>query len=223
MAKSNIKGQSLIEILIALAIGGILIAGAAGAIALLLKNNLETKTIQTAVYLAQELADNVNVFAESDWHKIYDLSKGSANHYYVSSSTREITGGDEPVSIEGKSFTRYFYVENVNRENCGVGDITENAATACSSWPGDDNAITEDPSTQKLTVKIEWQGGRNLSETKYLTRSRNLSFQQTDWSAGANQENFPTSTGASLVNNKFATSTGIDYSTSTGSIIIQGL
>jgi four helix bundle protein len=218
----SISGQSLIEVLIGLAVGGILIAGASGAIALLLKNSAETRNAQTASFLAQELTDNLSALAEADWHKIYGLAKGAANHYYISSSTREIISGEEPVLIESKNFTRYFYVENVNRTKCGVGDITENAFTTCASWPGDANAISEDPSTQKLTVKIEWSGGRNISQTKYLTRSRNISFRQTDWSAGPNQENFPTSAAGTIVNNKFASSTNVNYSTSTGSIVIQG-
>lgn len=218
MGKYNInsinvpKGQSLIEIIVALGIGALLVGGSAGAIALIIRNNLETRTVQTASSLSQELMDNIQAITESDWHKIYDRSKGSGSHYYISSSTREIISGEESLSVENRNFTRYFYVENVNRTSCGTNNITDNAATGdCASipsWPANDGSIAEDPSTQKITAVIKWGSGGTLVKTEYASRSRNLIFRQTDWSGGANQEGPITQ-----VNDKFTSSTGIDFST----------
>lgn len=100
------------------------------------------------------------------------------------------------------AITRSFYVENVNRD--GSGYITTGAGT-------------DDPSTQKITVS--YQVGSNPASTlsAYLTRSRNRIFLQDEWGGGAGFDGpYTTST------TKFSTSTSIDNTSSSGSIIISG-
>src|SRR3989304_6109207 len=67
---SPIGGQSLIEILIGIAIGAILIGGAATTITLTLRSNVQNKNIQTASSLSQAILDKVTVYADADWHNI---------------------------------------------------------------------------------------------------------------------------------------------------------
>lgn len=79
------------------------------------------------------------------------------------------------------AFSRYFYTGNVNRKACGTGDITTDAATTCT---GSANDITEDPSTQKITVNMSWnvKGASQSSEnSEYITRWLNSYTDQTDW------------------------------------------
>ncbi len=215
------NGQSLVEILIALGIGVLIITGVSVLMGVNLQSDLSAKTAQIASSLAQETSDSAKSISESDWRKIYNLSKGSGFAYYISSSTQGIISGIEQAVVEGRSFNRYFYVENVNRTQCGIGDITQSSISFCAAFPGASSEINEDPSTQKITVVISWTNNK-IEKSQYISRSRNLSFVQSDWSGGPGQESFATSTGGVIVNNKFSSSTNINYSSSTGSITIQG-
>ena len=217
----NEKGQSLVEILVAIGVGAILIGGAVGVISPILKSNLETKNIQVASSLAQQYLDNLRNIAEADWSNIYNppALKGSDSQFYLSSasSTYIIISGSLPMVVEGRNFAIHFSVENVNRDSCGAGNITEESVTFCSAGPGS-AGIADDPSTQKITVSVSWVSGGFLSRSEYFTRSKNAVFVQTDWSGGAEQEGPITSE-----NGKFASSTNINFSTTTGAIKIQGL
>ena len=221
MEKYNTNsGQSLVEIMVAIGIGAILIGGATTVIVSILRSNLETKSVQIATSLTQEYLDKLQTLAESDWHIVYNppLGKGPSSQFYLTtaSTTFALAAGTTSTIIEGRTFTRYFSIENVNRNLCGAGDITLDAVTSCGSGPGT-VGITDDPSAQKITVTVSWPDGRSISRTQYFTRHIDKVFVQTDWSAGPNQEGPITS-----ANNRFTSSTDINYTTSTGSIIIQG-
>lgn len=194
----------MIEIIIGMAVGVIFIGASVGAIALILRSNYDVRTTQIADSLASEYLDTLQTISEKNWHDIYDLSgKGPSSQFYLiaSGTTYAILPSATTTIMEEKSFTRYFSVENVNRDN---GEITESGGN-------------EDPSTQKIMATVDWEGGRTLNKTQYLTRSRNSVFRQTDWSGGSGQEGPIT-----LPNNKFASSTDIDYTSASGLIKIQG-
>jgi len=212
------SGQSLVEIIIALAIGAILIGGATAVLIPILRSNLETRHVQIATSLAQEYLDNVQNLTESNWLNIYNLTpKGPSSQFYLraTSTTYEILSGATSTVVEGRTFTRYFSIENTSRNLCGASDITTNATSSCASGPGS-SGVADDPSTQKITAIVTWPESRSISKTQYLTRNINKVFVQTDWSAGPGQEGPITSE-----NNQFATSTNINYTTTTGSIIIN--
>jgi len=234
------KGQSLIEILIGLVIGVIIIGAVVGLLIISLRSDSDTKNTQTASFLAQDNIDKIKSISESNWNKIYNLSKGSSSTYYLlydaSSSAFYVLSGYETLTFEGKVFRRYFYVEDVNRNQCGVGSISTSSITpSCAvgySWPPPVSRIDLDPSTLKITAVVLWNNDqRSVKISQYITRSQNQIFQQTDWSGGPGQENFPVSNSSTVVNNKFATSSmptssdpslrGVDYSTP-GVIKIQG-
>ena len=226
----NSKGQSLIEMIISISLGVVFLGIAAGSATMILRNNFEARTSQIAASLAQEYLDGVSSLAQKNWLNVYNppAVKGPNSQFYLDASggNYAIISGTTSIIIESRSFTRYFSIENVNRENCGVGNATSSGASGnCAiDFPGSSTDIYDDPSTQKITATVEWDNGqRKASSVRYLTRSQNASFQQSDWSGGFGQENFATSSQGTIVNNKFATSTGIDYSTTTGAIRIQGL
>ena len=215
---SDCNGQSLVEIIIAIAVGAILIGGATAVLIPILRSNLETRHVQIATSLAQEYLDNVQNLTESNWLNIYNLTpKGPSSQFYLraTSTTYEILSGATSTVVEGRTFTRYFSIENTSRNLCGASDITTNATSSCASGPGS-SGVADDPSTQKITTTITWPESRSISKTQYLTRNINKVFVQTDWSAGPGQEGPITSE-----NNQFATSTNINYTTTTGSIIIN--
>lgn len=214
MNKHN-QGQSLVEALIALFIGAIFIGASATAIVSIMRNNLKAKNTQVAVSLTQELFDNVRVLAEFDWNGLYGLaSKGLGSQYYASLTTRTIVSGTETLTIpavNGKNYTRYFSVENVNRGVCGAGDINLGTPDIGCVF-GNENL--EDSSTQKITVFVSWNDG-SINTVQYLTRNRNAIFAQTDWSGGNLLDQVIT-----IPDNKFSTSTNIDYTTAAGSIVL---
>lgn len=221
--KFKVNGQSLIEVLIAISVGAILIGAATATIIPVLRSNLETRTVQIAGSLAQEYLDNLRSLAESNWYQIYNppSAKGAGSQFFLfpTGVTYAITSGATSIMAEGRTFTRYFSIENVNRNLCGVSDITIDAATSCASGPGN-SGITEDPSTQKITSIVSWTAGGSaggqINKVQYLTRSQNKVFVQSDWSAGPGQEGPITAE-----NNKFASSTNVNFSTTTGSIRIE--
>jgi len=235
------KGQSLIEILIGLVIGVVIIGAVAGLLVISLRSDSDTKSTQTASSLAQDTINKIKSVSESDWNKIYNLLRGSSSTYYIlynaSSSAFDVSSGYETSTFEGKIFRRYFYVENVNRDQCGVGSISSSSITpSCAvgySWPPPASRIDLDPSTQKITVVVKWDNDkRDVKISQYITRAQNQVFQQTDWSGGPGQESFPISGSSTVVNNKFATSStatsgdpslrAIDYTSAPGVIKIQG-
>ncbi|MDO8429961.1 MAG: 6-bladed beta-propeller [bacterium] len=200
------RGQSLIEVVIAMAIGVIMIAVSSGTIALVLQSNQLSQNNQTASELAVALADNLSVLTESNWHNIYDLNKGSGNKYYIatSSGVLVIQSGEEQIIVDGIQFARYFYAENVSRNSGGNIESVYNVSN-------------DDPSTQKATLVTNWIINGSNSVTAYsiyLTRWRNRLLWQTDWSGGSGQEG-----PVSQINNKFDSYQNVNFSATPGSIV----
>ncbi len=200
---SSQKGQSLLEVLIALVVGSIFIIGAATIIVPSLRLNTQANRIQVGAALGKELLENVRVSSEADWHTIYNLNKGSSNHYHLTTSTSPFAAaaGDEIIAVSTTTYTRYFYLDNVGRD--ASGNIISSGGT-------------DDPSTLKVIVVYSWSNGPSNTIATYLTRFKNNVFDQTDWSGGPGQAGPATTT-----NSRFSTSSQIDYATTTGSIIIK--
>jgi type II secretory pathway pseudopilin PulG len=201
-------GQSLIEILVAVAIGVILVVGALTIVTPSIKTGSDVGRIQVASGLGKQLFDNLRAASEKDWHNIDTLATSSANRYYVIASTSPFTttSGVESVLVGTTTFTRWFYIDDVYRNVSGKIDVS---------------GSSPDPSTKKATVVYTWPTGNNSSGTfvGYITRTHDEALLQTDWGAGANQSG---PLNATSVNSKFATSVNIDYTTSSGAIVIQG-
>ncbi len=152
-----------------------------------------------------------------------NLLKGSApGHRYYLATTTPFTSvnGEESKTLDGVTYTRYFYVQDVKRTKCGIGDIT-NSALSFSCSPGSGNAI--DPSTEQVTVVTSWPSGGNVTISRYLTRTANRITMQTDWSGGPTKN-----TGtpdpvlpATTISNQFYDSSNADYTSIPGAIQIQ--
>lgn len=98
------------------------------------------------------------------------------------------------------TYTRYFYLTDVYRDGSG------NVVTSGGGY---------DPSSKQITVVYSWANGTTNSMSTILTRTRNAVFSQNDWSGGPGQNTAVTST-----NNQFATSSNIDYTTTTGAFYL---
>lgn len=198
------SGQSLVEILVAVAIGAIIIGGASYAISFILLSGTANEQRQTATILANDVISKVQAVADANWLDIYNLSgKGPASQFKIAASGIQlaVATGTATSSINSTVYTFYFSVENVNR------DASDNIVTSGG---------TNDPSTQKVTAKVEWVNrglSQNFQLTEYLTRWRNNVFNQTDWSGGASADAV-----LSQPDNKFSTSANIDVTSTPGSI-----
>ncbi len=187
------SGQSLIEVIIGATIAGIFILGASNLLSISSLGNARNKERQTATFLVQELAENLSIYAESKWFCVssgscaatrgfYNLNKGSANKYYLIGTPLEWRSGEEAISISNISYTRHFFLENICRLSDGsIFGVQSGSCTGGS---------TEDQSTQKATIIVKWtmaEKNYDLKLSQYITRTRNTSIRQTDWSGGSGQ------------------------------------
>lgn len=204
------RGQSLVEILVSITVGVIMIVGAIAIIAPALKINTDVNRAQVGAALAKELLDNVRAGTEANWHLIDTLATTSANLYYVmGTSPFTIATGTESIAIATTTYTRAFYVDNVCR-NVGFK----------ISGTGNCGGDVYDPTTKLITVRYVVPTNLTRTMSLYITRSSDRIFDQTDWSGGQNNDTIPyTSTNT---RNFYTTSTNINFTTSTGSMVIQG-
>ena len=209
------QGQSIMELIVGLGVTTIIVSASAITIAAVLRSDIQAKRLQVATNLTRELSDNTRAFAAADWRNIYDLIHGSGNRYSFDTSASPFTASSssETLEVEGVTYNRYFYVENANRTLCGEGVITTDGTTACPQIGA--TGVADDPSTQKLTIVATWPGTETgVRLVEYVSRSRNAITRQTDWSGGSGQESFP----SSGVNTQFASSTGISFTGTPGSL-----
>ncbi len=99
-----------------------------------------------------------------------------------------IRPGKETIVANNVTFLRWFSVQNVFRDTCGVGNVTTTVTTNYCTLSTSTNTMTgvlEDPSTQQLTVYITWNGGQNLYKvSQYISRTRDQVIRFNDWSGG---------------------------------------
>jgi len=192
--------------------------------------NNETDYISTSV-LTTGVWHLVNLVADGSSLSIYvdgafrasttQTVTPAANAYslYITAPTYTLDGLIDDVRVYNRAlsaneisqlynssiYSRYFYIENVNRTVCSVGDITTGTSTGCISVAGAGSGdIADDPSTQKVNAVVTRSDGATSQYYEYLTRSRNAVFSQTDWSGGSGQEGPYT-----VVGSGFSSSTNI--------------
>lgn len=201
----NQRGQSLIELIIGIALGVLFIAGAIGIVVLTLRIGSYNKISQTASQLTHELANQIPAVTAADWHELFDVTHGTSTSYHLvqSGGFVEIATGTEEVTINGQPYTRSFTIEDVYRDE--NSEITDASGTL-------------DPSTLKVTITTAWvQSGdsANISFTQYVARNRSRAFNQTDWSSGP-ADNGPHASPTA----GFSSETNIEYASIAGSIYI---
>ncbi|MEZ4156968.1 MAG: prepilin-type N-terminal cleavage/methylation domain-containing protein [Candidatus Paceibacterota bacterium] len=205
--KQNIKntaGQSLIEVMVALAVGALFIGGAVAVIAVSLRISGQNEYAQTATNLNQELGDRIGIVARADWHSISSLATSTEYSLEESGNFLAVATGSEDIVIDSITYTRFFTVESVERDS--ANQITDSG--------------TVDPSSLMVTLTTRWTQGPDTPEitmTRFIVRTGSEIFNQDDWVDGGGVAGPVTS-----VPDAFATSTNINYS-ATGTIIIDTL
>jgi hypothetical protein len=199
------SGQSITELLLAIAVGTIFMVAAATIIAPALQENTQAVNVQQGATVGQDLLNNVRVFSEAGWNNVMALATGTSHQYYLitSSSPYTATSGIQSLVLGTTTFTRYFYLSDVYRTSGG------NATSTASG-----NAY--DPSTKQIFVVYNWTHGQTSTISTYLTRNDDAVIDQTDWSGGPGASGVATS-----ASSQFATSSNIDYSTTTGALYVS--
>ncbi len=205
MSLNSRRGQSLVELIVALGIGTLFIIGAIGALTVTLRLDSQSSHSQPAIELTNALIEELRTISNADWHTLDNLTKDGTTEYQVTTTTTfyAASTGKEPVTLNETTYERYFVLDPVYR------DADEQIV---------DSSGTLDPSTLKVTAITEWsQYGQTLDVrfVTYLGRIRNRLFTQTDWSGGFTNTDGVVST----LPTEFTTSTNIRYSTA-GSLTI---
>lgn len=182
------RGALLLELLIAISVLAIVLSVGSQAVFVSLQSGKTSGESDVAIGLANEALEAVRGTAEEKWQNIYTLTKG--NHYYATSTAPAgkwaLASGDEAIALNTANYTRYVTIQNVCRDTTptsraitGITD-TDGTLTTCTTSTG-----LFDPSTQKVTVTVSWQGsGSPVSVSDYFLRWRNIVCPQTSWAGG---------------------------------------
>ena len=143
-AACDTQGQLLVEMLVALVIGGILTLTASIALVALVRYNFENQGSQAASALASNLMSSVSSLAQNDWHNIYDLNKTSAAPYYLvlAPTSSVAVAGDESV-----------FFDDVQTNLVGYWKFDESTGTIAydSSGNGNNGALINAPARATST------------------------------------------------------------------------
>lgn len=204
---NNQSGSLLLEVLVAIAAAAVVVTLVSQSTYVSLYGSRAATEKSVALGIAEEVFEGINSASTEKWQNLYNLTKNSVV-YSVATSTNKwvINSGSKVVTVDTKNYTQSFIVENVCRDNStrdltGITDASGTAET-CTSSGG-----IHDPSTQKITITVSWQGSEPLTMINYITRWKNKTCDQTDWSGGV-------SSGASTCpDNKYGGKTNIDATT----------
>ncbi|MDP4008844.1 MAG: type II secretion system protein [bacterium] len=154
------QGITLIEVIVAVAIAGMLIGSISTLTVISVRVGAQTQTSVRALFLAQEAMEAVwSIRDETVWEENGIGSFEVAQEYYplLLSDPPLWELGEGVESIE--QFTRSIMLEQVYRN--ANDDIAEMG--------------TEDPDTRRVTVRVSWQGRNGEREetlTAYITNWR---------------------------------------------------
>jgi type II secretory pathway pseudopilin PulG len=207
--KYHKRGSLLLEILIVIGVVAIIIPVVAQVVVTSLNSNKWTTENKVAAGLADETIKAVENVSFEKWQNIYSKIKGATNHYYPTKDggAWTVALGDESLMVNGLSYVRYFTIFDVCRDDITKEIITNQGIPPCTAGNSDD------PSTQKITVTVNWTNG-TLIKDYYLTRWRNKVCHQTSWSGtGSGAVNCPSTL--------YESATNIDTSGTPGSLKLQ--
>ncbi len=151
------SGQSLVEILVGLAVGALLIGAASIAVAFILRSGSTIQTLTTSTNLTEDLLNRLETFSLSNWSSIYNLPHGSTSTYFLAASGTGFAavGGEEGMidnEIKNGLVGRWGFDE-------GTGTVTYD-----ESGNGNTGTLTNSPawqatSTCKMSYCLSFSGG----------------------------------------------------------------
>ena len=165
------RGQSLIELLVALGLAVVVMMMALGIMRFLIRLGANDPVSQTGALVARKTADATVEAAAGAWSSVASATAGVQYHIATSTNGFVLALGAVTSTINGITYTNYVTVSPVLR-----------SATDTISLSG-----TDDPATKKITAVSAWSyGGASSTEVveSYVARTRNESIVQTDWVGG---------------------------------------
>jgi len=173
LIKNKNKGQSVIEVLIAITVFAIFVSAMASAV---IDSSVATKQgeLETVAY---------SVLQEG-FEAVRAIKDYAYNNLYYDESGVEISAGLWQFKGEGTTdaiglYSRTIVIDEVYRD--AMGEIVD---------ASDPSAIL-DIQTQKVTVTVTWPSyfgvNRQIQDVVYLTNWNSRDWEQTDWSGGTGQ------------------------------------
>lgn len=193
------QGSLLLEILLAVMIAAIIIGAVASLTYVGSKSGQIAGAKNAAVALAEEGMEAMQSISEISWHNVYlppsgsgnaDSDKGDLKPYYVYKNGSvwalgAIVNGDEGnIDIDGIIYSRKIYIYNTDRKNTPEKPICTDTEACLVSEK------IKDPSTQKIKIIVSKAGDADTVLEEYLTRWKNETSSQSDWSGGSGQADF---------------------------------
>lgn len=209
MNSSKNSGQSLIELLLALSVAVVAIISGFLVLQFLIKRASDEGASQMAAYLREETLKKMHFLSNISYTALIDPSLDSTVDYKfvtAANGTISLTPGIDTQVVSGKPYSVAFRILPVYR------DANKNIVSSGN---------VEDKNTRQVNLAISWTGPDgpvSLFSSTYLTRDRNYSFHQTDWSGGATITADPIFSGSSY--NKYKQGTDIDVTTSPGRVTV---
>jgi len=182
---SEKNGQSLIGILLTIAIGALVLVLGAEIIQTSLKASEASRQKNIAYQLAQEAFEATKTIAQEDWHLIYDATV--SQEYYLDNSTGKwelsTNVANKTFTFGKDTFSRWIVFSNVSRDADGEIEAVYNASH-------------DDPSTRKVAVNITLNDVQKINWNYYLTRWENVTPNQSSWGGTSGTEGPVTSFGS---------------------------
>ena len=167
------QGSLLLELLITISLLAILFSVGINVVYLSLRGNKVSGERDVASNLVSESLEATRSVVEENWGNVYNLTKNTQHYYPTNSNGKWIFSlGDESIILNGVSYARYLTISNVSRDSS-----TRNIESTYIN-------IDDDPSTQKVTATVSWDGGVPVVFSQYFYRWKNKICDQTTWTSG---------------------------------------
>ncbi len=165
------RGQSLIELLVAIGLSTILIPAILTGMVAARSGRAQESQRTVALGYAKEAMEAVRSIRNKDWATFAAFTAGSAYHPVISGTSWTLASGSEQIG----GLTRQVVINNVYRDASGT--IVSNG--------------TLDPSLKQVVTTVSWTTPliASVTQTQYLARFTNKTYQETtttDFNAGAN-------------------------------------
>lgn len=211
--KKNIsrkRGAFILELLIVISLLSIILLVSSQVVFISLQSAKVSGERDVAMGYANETMAGVRATVDESWRNLYDVLK-SPSHYHTAQLGNKwsFVVGDDTAVFNNTTYTKYFVVENVCRD-----DSTRVVTGVAPCAPGS----SDDPSTQKVTATVLWgySSADSLQITDYLYRWKNKGCTHTDWSGG---QTTPSDTVSNCTANTFFSGdASIDNTSTPGSI-----
>ena len=128
MKRKTESGIALVEVIVGIAITGLVLVFVSHTITLFVTGAAETRTRTKALYLAEEGVEVMRYMRDSDWN-IIDTELSNDTSYYLTVATTSLATTTTPEIIDG-TYTRSFSLSEVRRD--ADDDIVSSGGTVDS-------------------------------------------------------------------------------------------